>query len=73
MSALTIDQARVVDRLREAAKEHGEVATALAFIASARVSVPAGGSAEEHAERLQYLNAIRAAAAFAALDRGEGT
>ncbi len=61
---INTEQARVIDRLREAAKEHDEVANLLSFLASDVRCKASGPVANE------YLAAVLSAAAFSELDRG---
>ena len=63
--------ASVIDRLREAAKEHGEVAELLEVIAESFPYFPRGDVAFYGDEKQRsYILAAMNAAAFVAVDRG---
>jgi len=63
--------ASVIDRLREAAKEHGEVAELLEVIAESFPYFPGGDVAFYGDEKQRaYILAAMNAAAFVAVDRG---
>lgn len=66
---MTRDQVWAVERLRQAAKEHGEVANLLAHLASSFPHIGSGDSGF-HGEpiNLEYLKTVLIAAAFVEAD-----
>lgn len=66
-------QASIIDRLREAAKEHGEVAGLLGALVEAFPGLPAGDTSFHGDEPCRmYLATALNAGAFAVLDRQAG-
>ena len=65
---MNTEQARIIDRLREAAKDHGEVATLLEVLGGC-YQPGAGASISVSDEDCAYLATAATAAAFVALDR----
>ena len=64
---MTPEQAKTVDRLRNAAKEHGEVATLLSVLADAlNTSII---DAMQDSDNQEYLAMALIAAAFSHIDR----
>lgn len=67
---MTHDQIRTIERLREAAAEHGEVSDLLAVLSTSLLITDGDRAIVADESDLEYLRAVLVAAAFVQYDRG---
>lgn len=73
MDCITEKEARIIERLREAAREHGEVYDLLVVISNAILIDGCGNKTLENAtdDELQYIQAAQFALSFCMIDRNK--